>query len=74
MAHDEPLHEDLRCLHIQLFLFLVLKELTENLNDLHWLLHCLSISDDIFKSVKPMITWDTSMFFRHLFRCMIKSP
>ena len=47
MAHDEPLHEDLRCLHIQLFSFLVLKELTENLNDLHWLL--------LFEHIYPMI-------------------
>ena len=27
MAHDEPPHQDLRCLQIQLFLYLVLKEL-----------------------------------------------
>ena len=27
MAHDEPLHQDIRCLQIQLFLSLVLKDL-----------------------------------------------
>ena len=28
MAHNEPLHQDLRCLQIQLFSSLVLKDLT----------------------------------------------
>ena len=28
VAHDEPSHQDLRCLQIQLFLSLVLKELS----------------------------------------------
>ena len=33
MAHDEPPHQDLRCLQIQLFLSVVLKELNVRLSE-----------------------------------------
>ena len=52
MAHNEPPHQDLCCLQIQLLLSLVVKELRCNNMDQFWVLSTLKVNKSLSMAIK----------------------